>query len=517
MHTLWLDTVPRQPHPQLAGELRADVAVVGAGIAGLTTAWLLQRAGRRVALVEACEVGSGESGHTSAHLTAVQDTRWYEIARTFGRATARRMASAGMEAIALVERLSGELGIDCDFGRVPGYLFTERRRDVHELEREAQAASEAGLRVSLGDEAPLPFPTAAALRFEDQAVFHPLKFLRGLAAAFVEAGGQIFTNSRVIDVEDGRPARVRTERGSVRAHDVVLATDAPIHDRLRMHAKISPWRTYVVTAKLAEPLPGLFWDTADPYHYLRTWNGPDGVVAIVGGEDHRVGTVEDTDACFDRLAHWTEPRLGVHPDRFWSGQVNEPADGLPFIGRNPLSLHLYVATGFSGTGLANGLIAGMVLSEELQQRPHPLGRTLAATRLKPLAQAKEALVHNVESARHMVGDRIVPPAEAGSLEDVPRGEGRIVRLGAERLAVYRDDGGDLRAVSPACTHLGCYVHWNGAERSWDCPCHGSRFDTAGQVIHGPAVEALAPRDIPDEARAPTERAGSWAESGPRGE
>lgn len=501
MHTLWLDTAPRQHHPRLAGEIRADVVVVGAGIAGVTTAWLLQRAGKRVALVEACDVGSGETGHTSAHLTAVQDTRFYEIARTFGRESARRMAMGGMEAIALVERLSTELGIACDFARVPGYLFTETRGDLHEIEREAEAAAAAGLRVQLVDDVPLPFPTVGALRFEDQAVFHPLKFLRGLAAAFVEAGGQLFTNSRVIDVDDGRPSRVRTADGSVTAHDVVIATDAPIHDRLRVHARISPYRTYIVTAKVAEPLPGVFWDTADPYHYIRTWSGPDGVVAIVGGEDHRVGAVEDTDACYDRLANWTEPRLGTRADRVWSGQVNEPADGLPFIGRNPLSLHLYVATGFSGTGLANGLVAGTILAEELQGHTHPLARTLSATRVKPLAQAKEAIVHNLENARYLVGDRIAPPAEVRSLDEVPRGEGRIVRLGAERLAVYRDEDDALQAVSPVCTHLGCYVHWNGGERSWDCPCHGSRFDTAGQVIHGPAVKALAPRALPEEPTA----------------
>ena len=498
MRTLWTKTAPSLDFPRLQGEVPADVTVVGAGIAGLTAAWLLQRSGRRVALIEAGEVACGESAHTSAHLTAVQDTRWYEIARSFGREGARRLAAGGMEAIRLVEHLSQDLEIDCDFARVPGWLFTESRRDLPELERELHAARDAGLVATLVDEAPLPFPTVGALRFEDQAVFHPLKFLRGLARAFVDAGGQLFTRSRVIEVEDGKPCHVRTADGSVVARDVILATDAPIHNRVTIHAKISPYRTYVVTARLSEPLPGLFWDTADPYHYIRTWDGPDGTVAIVGGEDHRVGAVEDTEARYDRLAAWTEPRLGAPIDGCWSGQVNEPADGLPFIGRNPLSLHLYVATGFSGTGLVNGLISGLILSDELNDRTHPLARMLAATRIRPLAQAKEALVHNAETARWLVGDRIAPPAEVRSVEEVPRGEGRIVRLGKERLAVFRDDGGGLQAVSPVCTHMACYVHWNGAERSWDCPCHGSRFDTAGRVIHGPAVTALAPRELPEE-------------------
>ncbi|WP_373047465.1 FAD-dependent oxidoreductase [Vulgatibacter sp.] len=509
MHTLWMEKAPLHHHPRLEGELQADVAVVGAGIAGMTTAWLLQRAGKRVAVIEAGEVGSGETGHTSAHLTAVQDTRWHQIASTFGRESARRLAIGGMEAIALVERLTRELSIDCDFARVPGYLFTESRKDEHELDREVRAAAEAGLAVSRIDEAPLPFATAGAIRFEDQAVFHPIAFLRGLARAFVDAGGQIFTGSRVVSVDDGKPCRVHTAHGSVVARDVVLATDAPIHDRIRMHSKISPYRTYIVTAKIADPLPGLFWDTADPYHYIRTWEAADGPVVIVGGADHRVGAVEDTESRYHQLRSWAEPRFGVRTDACWSGQVNEPADGLPFIGRNPLSLHLYVATGFSGTGLVNGIIAGLVLSEELLDRTHPLARLLAATRFKPFAQAKEAIVHNAENARYMLGDRLVPPSEVRSLDEVPRGEGRLVRLGVERLAVYRSDEGGLQAVSPVCTHLGCYVHWNSGERSWDCPCHGSRFDTAGEVIHGPAVKALAKREIPEEHRpqAPAEEAG----------
>lgn len=503
MRTLWTETAPTSAHPRLEGEVRADVVVVGAGIAGLTAAWSLQKAGARVAVVEAAdEVACGESARTSAHLTAVQDTRFHDIASTFGTESARRVAVCGMDAIAFIEQTSRELGIDCGFARVPGFLFTEARRDRRQLDREARAADEAGLRVRRLEEAPLPFMTRGALRFEDQAIFHPLAWLRGLAHAFVEAGGQLFVGSRVSDVEDGSPCTVRTATGSVRAHDVILATDAPIHDRVAIHGKISPWRTYIVTARLDRPLPGLFWDTADPYHYLRTWEGPEGTVVIVGGEDHRVGAVVDTRRSFDRLALWTEPRLGALVEGRWSGQVNEPADGLPFIGRNPFSRHLWVATGFSGTGLVNGTLAAMILSDELQGRTHPLARLFDARRVKPLAQAREAIAHNLLTARWLVGDRVAPKGEARSLEEIPPGEGRIVRLGKEHLAVHRADDGQLTALSPACTHLGCYVHWNAGERSWDCPCHGSRYDAQGQVLHGPAVKALARRPLPQLERQP---------------
>lgn len=498
MRTLWSEPAAARLHPSLQGEVRADVAIVGAGIAGMTAAFLLQRRGARVAVIEAREVAGGESCHTSGHLTAVQDTAWSEIAARFGAERAGLLARAGRDAIDTVEDLCERLRIACDFARVPGHLFTESQGDLRRLEREARAASAAGFSVDLLDEAPLPFRTAGALRYADQAVFHPVRFVRGLAAAFVERGGQIFTRSRVLEVIDGRPCAVVAEQGRVVASQVIVATDAPISSRFLVHAKISPYRTYVVTAPISDPLAGLFWDMAEPYHYIRSYTAQQGELLLVGGEDHRVGAVVDTERCYDRLIAWTEPRFATSVQGGWSGQVNEPADGLPFIGRNALSFHVYVATGFSGTGLVNGVIAATMLSDELSGTDHPLRRALAATRVRPLAQAREVVVHNAETARWLVGDRIAPPSEVRSLEEVPAGQGRIVRLGKERLAVFRDDDGGLHALSPVCTHAGCYVHWNDGERSWDCPCHGSRFDTAGAVIHGPATRPLAARPLPEE-------------------
>lgn len=508
MRTLWTDTAPHHAFPPLDRRVQVDVAVVGAGIAGLTAAILLQRAGRSVAVVEAGEVAGGESCHTSAHLTAVQDTRFFEIDRTFGKEAAELVAQHGMAAIDLVEHLSGEYGIDCDFARVPGWLFTERSRDRKQLEKEAQAAREAGLQAHLVDEVPLPFPTAGAVRFDGQAVFHPLLYLRGLADAFARRGGMIFEGSRVLSVDDGKPCKVSTAQGSVVARDVIVATDSPISNRIFLHTKLSPYRTYIVAGRIDEPLPGLFWDTADPYHYVRTWQNHDGgVEVIVGGEDHRVGELEDTDSAYDRLEGWAASRLGLKVDRCWSGQVNEPADGLPYVGRNALSLHVYVATGFSGTGLANGTMAGMILADELEGRTHPLSRLFAATRVKPLASAKEVLVHNADNARHYVQDWL-SRGDAAPLEEIGPGEGRLVQLGGEKLAVFRDDGGALHAVSPICTHLGCQVHWNAGDKSWDCPCHGSRYSPTGEVLHGPAVKALARREIPGEAVSPAPGAAS---------
>lgn len=498
----WGETAPKAPtHPPLDRDLRVDVAVVGAGIAGLTAALLLGRAGRRVAVLEAGVVAGGESGRTSAHLTAIQDLRFKEMASRFGLDSTRVIAEQGMAALDWIEKVVGEEGIDCDFHRLPGYLFTEEDDHRQRLEHEARAARRAGLRVEFVEDVPLPWRVAAAVRFHDQAAFQPVSYLEGLARAVVASGGLVFEHSRVVEVDDGRPCLVSTQRGHVFARDVIVATDSPISNRFFLHNKLSPIRTYLVEGRVSAPLPGLFWDTDDPYHYVRTAGGPGGTVVLVGGEDHRVGHVEDTEARVERLEAWARPRLGLRVERAWSGQVNEPADGLPYIGRNSISFHVYVATGFSGTGLANGTIAGHLLAQTLTGHAHPLARLLSATRVKPLSSGREVVSHGVESAYHFFKDRLVP-LEVASVSAVPPGEGRIVRLKGEPVAVHRDDRGELHAVSPVCTHLGCHVHWNAGERSWDCPCHGSRFDPDGSVLHGPAVKALARKELPLEERRP---------------
>lgn len=512
--TYWGDTAPgASTFPTLEADLQVDVAVVGAGIAGLTAAFLLTRAGRSVAVLESGTVAGGESGRTSAHLTAIQDLRFKEMASRFGLDATKLMAQHGMNAIEWVQRVVHDEGIDCQFERLPGYLFTEDESERRHLEAEALAARRAGLLASWVDEVPLPWGVAGAVRFEDQAAFHPVEYLQGLANAIVRHGGKIFENSRVRSVDDGKPCRVATDRARVTARDVIVATDSPISSRFFLHNKLSPMRTYLVEGKLSSPLPGLFWDTDDPYHYIRTVEGPEGTVVLVGGGDHRVGTVEDTASRIEDLAGWAGSRLGLSIDRAWSGQVNEPADGLPYVGRNAISFHVYVATGFSGTGLVNGTLAGTLLSQTLLGHHHPLSKLLAATRVRPLRAGKEVISHGVESAWHFFKDRIVP-AEVDSVARVPPGEGRIVRLGGEPVAVHRDDAGQLHAVSPVCTHLGCHVHWNAGERSWDCPCHGSRYEPDGTVLHGPAVKALARKEIPVEQRLPWDGEGERRQSIP---
>jgi glycine/D-amino acid oxidase-like deaminating enzyme/nitrite reductase/ring-hydroxylating ferredoxin subunit len=495
--SLWLDADTAPRHPRLAGEVRVDVAIIGGGITGVTTACLLGRAGKRVAIVEARQIGAGETGLTSAHLTSAIDQRYRSVMGKFGSDGARAVFQSQQSAISRIESFVNELRIDCRFERVPGYLYAEDKEGLDQIEQEGAACEQLGIPAHLTDTVPLPFPVLKALRFADQGQLHPLRYLRGLADSLFDAGGLIFEESPVVEVEEGEPCRVVTADGVVVADHVVVAAHVPISNRVFLHTKIAAYRTYVLAVRLDQLGPaGLFWDTKDPYHYLRTYRTPDGDhLLIAGGEDHKVGQEQDPTGCFDRLEEYLRPRFGKRPVEYqWSGQIIEPVDGLPYIGRNALSSRIYVATGYAGQGLTSGTLAAMILSDEIRGVPNPHANLYDATRIKPLAAAKEFVRENVDFPAHLVKDRLRRHDHAAA--NLPPGEGAVLTLGRERVAVYRNQAGELLALSPVCTHLGCLVGWNSAEKSWDCPCHGSRYDPTGQVLNGPAVTPLQARDLP---------------------
>ena len=486
-----------QGHPRLAGEVRVDVAVIGGGITGVTTAYLLKRAGKKVAIIEARRIGQGETGRTTAHLTVAMDQRYRSIMSKFGNAGARAVFDSQRAALQRIEALVGELSIDCQFERVPGYLFGETDEQRDEIESEAAACQELGIPVVLTREVPLPFAVRVALRFEDQAQMHPIRYLLALADTIPGKGSQIFEESPVLEVNEDEPCRIVTEGGAVLADHVVVAAHVPISNRVFLHTKIAAYRTYVVAARMEGAGPaGLFWDTQDPYHYVRSHRARDGAdLLIVGGEDHKVGQDAEAGARFDRLEAYVRARFGRLPieDR-WSGQIIEPVDGLPYIGRNSLSSRTYVATGYAGQGMTSGTVAAMILCDQVQGIDNPYAELYDATRIKPFAAAKEFVRENVDFPTHLVGDRLRRHDHPAA--SLPAGEGAVLTIGGERLAVYRHPAGELHALSPVCTHLGCLVNWNTAEKSWDCPCHGSRFDPSGQVLNGPAVANLEARDLP---------------------
>jgi glycine/D-amino acid oxidase-like deaminating enzyme/nitrite reductase/ring-hydroxylating ferredoxin subunit len=489
------------PYTFVQGAEDVDVCIVGAGIAGLTTALLLAREGRGVLVLDKAAPGRGETGRTTAHLSNAFDDWYHVLEEQRGEEMAALTAESHTAAIDLIERLVREEAIDCDFRRLDGYLFLAPGSKREELERELEAAHRAGLgAVEMLPALALPGGgTGPVLRFPRQGQFHPLKYVNGLVRA-IRARGGIVAQARVAGVEGGEWATVSLDDGrSLRARAVVVATNSPILDTLSIHTKQAPYRTYALGLRLPRGSvePALWWDTQEPYHYVRLESDPqrDHDVLVVGGEDHRTGEAHDMDQRFLRLEAFARrlwPMAGEVLYR-WSGQVLEPSDGLALIGRNPGdTANVLLATGDSGMGMTHGTIAGMLLTDLLQQRENAWARLYDPSRSMThgvLGWLKENLQTAREFARgHMGHGEDETVSEAG----IRPGCGGIVAEGGEKLAVYRRDDGQVVRLSATCTHLGCTVHWNELENSWDCPCHGSRFAPEGQVLSGPAVGALKP-------------------------
>jgi glycine/D-amino acid oxidase-like deaminating enzyme/nitrite reductase/ring-hydroxylating ferredoxin subunit len=494
--SVWLEVNVPDFQP-LGADARAEVCVVGAGIAGLTTAYLLAREGRGVVVLEDGEIGSGETGRTTAHLTCALDDRYYELERLHGARGARIATASHAAAIDRVEAIVGEEGIDCDFERLDGYLFVPPGDSTEVLELEEAAAQRAGLtEVERVTRAPLDsFDTGPCLRFPRQAQFHPMKYLAALAAAIQRRGGRVYTRTHADRIEGGADARVHTSGGhGVACSAVVVATNTPVNDVVTIHTKQAPYRTYVIGARVPRGAVAraLYWDTPDPYHYVRLQSAGDADLLIVGGEDHKTGQADDAGERYARLEAWARERFPMIEavTHRWSGQVMEPVDGLAFIGRNPGDApNVYVATGDSGNGMTHGTIAGILLADLIAGRENEWATLYDPARVT-LGAAKEFASENLNVAAQYAD--YATPGDVDSPDAIQPGEGAVIRRGLQKVAVYRDEVGALHERSAVCTHLGCVVAWNTGEKSWDCPCHGSRFDPFGRVVNGPAISDLAP-------------------------
>jgi glycine/D-amino acid oxidase-like deaminating enzyme/nitrite reductase/ring-hydroxylating ferredoxin subunit len=514
--SIWQRTAPGPGYPRLEGDLDVDVVLVGGGITGITAALRLKEAGLRVVVLDAHTIASGVTGATTAHFTEALDTRYAVLATKFGRNGARLAAQSQRAAIEHVADRVARLGLACDFRKLPAYLYAEPEADQSEIELEYEASRSAGLSVSLLPAAPLPWATGKAVRYEAQATLHPREYVLGLAARIPGDGSHVFEHTRVTDWKDGEPCEVFTAGGTVRAKSVFLATHEPI-TKVFLQTKVSHYRSYVLAlrTRLVDFPDALFFDTEDPYHYIRRFDRDGATWLIVGGEDHKTGQEKDTRRAFQRLERWCDAKFDYEAlTDAWSSQVVEPVDGLPFVGLAPTSHHVYVATGFSGNGMTHGTMSALLVSDLVLGRTNPWADLYKATRMKLLASASEFVRENVDFPAYLVSDRVTSP-EATSVAEIPSGEGRIVQVGGRKLAVYRDEEGSLSALSPVCTHLYCHVNWNSAERSWDCPCHGSRFDTEGEIIEGPAVHALAHEKLPDDLedeREPERRPGDGGDA-----
>jgi glycine/D-amino acid oxidase-like deaminating enzyme/nitrite reductase/ring-hydroxylating ferredoxin subunit len=510
--SVWMDI--KVPHfPPLTNDVQADVCLIGAGIAGLTTAYLLAREGKRVVVLDDGPIGGGQTGRTTAHLASAIDDRFYEIERVHGSEGARLAYASHASAIDLIERIVQGEQISCDFERLDGYLFLIEGDDVSTLDNELKAAHNAGFKdVRKVEKVPVTtFNSGPALLFPNQGQFHILKYLSGLVRGIEREGGRIYCDTHASEnIESGPPARVATDNGAtVIANQVVVATNSPANrhwgDVFAIHTRQAAYRTYVIGARVprGRVTKALYWDTGDPYHYVRLQQAPaqnngeraEYDVLIVGGEDHKTGQADDADERYARLEAWTRARFPMVEivDFRWSGQVQETSDGLGLIGPDPgNNPYIYIATGDSGMGMTHSTIAGMIITDSIMGRKNPWAELYNPARrmAKGVSAIRELVRENLNVVAQYTD--YLTGGDVESVDEIKPGEGALVRRGVSKVAAYRDDAGTLHEHSAVCTHVGCIVSWNSEEKSWDCPCHGSRFDPYGHVIDGPANVDLPP-------------------------
>ena len=494
--SLWLaDAEEESAFPRLDRPLSVDVAVLGGGIVGLSTALLLKRAGMTVAVIEASRVGTGVTGHTTAQLSSLHGLSDTRRASSFGDEGARAYGEANQAGIEQVAQWVEEERIDCDFRRKPNYTYASSRDSLDDIEREVEVAQRVGLPASYTEETDLPYPIAGAIRFEAQAEFHPRRFVLALAELIAGDGSFVFEGTRARGVSEGRPCRVETTGPSLTAGRVVVATHFPFLDRGLYFARIHPERSYALGVRVRGPAPqGMYISADQPTRSIRSHPVPDGEILIVGGEGHKTGQGGDTLERYRALERFAREHWDVESVEYqWSSQDNEAVDHVPYIGRlAPHSRRLYTATGFMKWGLAQGVAAAMILEDLILDRKNPWARLYDPSRMRPLASAKDLVKENANVAGRFVGDRLTKRGGRDAAELAP-GEADIVHHDGEKVAAFRDEDGRLHAVSPVCTHLGCQLNWNSGDRSWDCPCHGSRFSPKGEILHGPAVSPLERR------------------------
>ncbi len=494
--TAWQETSLPQ-FPTLTGDRDFDAVVVGGGITGLTAAYLLKRAGKSVCLLERGRLASGDTGLTTAHLTHVTDERLPALVRGFGEEGARMAWQGGAAAINTIEAIAREHRIACDFKRVPGYLHAplsdSASNEKTDLQNEAELAAKLGFDAEF---VTAPYVKRPGIRFNQQAKFHPLKYLAGLAPHVNGQGSAIFEQSEVTQVHSD-PLAVEVNGHRIRCGFLVIATHVPLMGQSTLagatlfQTKLAPYTSYALSGSIERgAVPeASFWDTSDPYYYLRVDAGESEDYLIFGGEDHKTGQESDTEAPFARLEKaFREVVPAVSIDRRWSGQVIETHDGLPYIGRT--NDQQFIATGFAGNGMTFGTLAAMMACDAALGRDNPWFDLFDPSR-KKLRGAWDYLTENFDYPYYLLADRL-RGVEADSAIEVARGEGKIITHQGQRVACSRDEQGEVTMVSAVCTHMGCLVRWNQAEATWDCPCHGSRFKPDGAVLAGPAETPLEP-------------------------
>jgi glycine/D-amino acid oxidase-like deaminating enzyme/nitrite reductase/ring-hydroxylating ferredoxin subunit len=493
--SLWMDIEVAVTSP-LKESITADTVVIGAGISGLSIAYELTRLGQKVAVVDRGRIAGGMSARTSAHLTPQCDDGFKALIQRRGEDGARIFYESHAAAVDRIEQIQEEEKISCRFRRVNGYLFPAVGKEpAEELTPELEATRQIGMPIER--HTGLPFKDmdqARCLRYPNLATFHPLQYLKGVASALEARGGFLFSETTVTEIKEADSAVVvhTTSGAKIEAGHAIVATNSPINDRVALHSKMAPYRTYVMAITIPRDSieDALFWDTLDPYHYVRLEAGRGNTqYLLVGGADHKTGEADDGWARFEGLESWARgllPRLGNVTHR-WSGQVLDTVDYASFTGRNPGNERVFVHTGDSGQGLTHGVMASLLLSALVTGKANTWAEFYAPERVR-MSAAGTYVAENVTAVKNFA--EYVAPGELKSVDELKPGQGAVIREGLRKVAAFRDDSGAVHRLSAACTHLGCHLHWNSLEQCWDCPCHGSHFGTDGTPLNGPAVSPL---------------------------
>jgi glycine/D-amino acid oxidase-like deaminating enzyme/nitrite reductase/ring-hydroxylating ferredoxin subunit len=497
----WIQSASSLKFSKLDRNLSTDVLIIGGGITGITTAYLLLNEGKQVTLIEDGLLCSGETGRTTAHLTNILDFGYSEIARLHGQDRARLVLESHTEGINLIERIAQQEAIPCHFKRLDGYLLSARDEDKKYLEEEFTTLSEIQYpKIERHSESPLTSFAVPSLRFPNQARFHPVLYLSSLARILKERGANLFTETHVEKIDE---SGAYTNTGfHVAAKSIVIATHSPIKGA-NIFLKEAPYRSYVLAAEIAKGsiADALYWDTEDPYHYVRLEElSETHDLLIVGGEDHKTGQIMDYKKPFEELEKWTREHFEIQDFIYrWSGQVIEPIDGLAFIGQIPYRNYpIYMATGFSGNGMTYSTLASKMIADEILGKKNPWRDIYNPTR-KNLRSIREFLGENLNSAKRFAMDRI-KKSPLSSPAELAASEGAIIQHGAKKLAVFKDAKGKVFSFSAVCPHMGCIVQWNSLEKTFDCPCHGSRFTAKGKVINGPSIKDLEMEPLEDKKK-----------------